>query len=70
MPSKKDITHEVFRAKAMPSKKEKQALQQQYFQKVRLNNKELWSLCYICSKPRHCFDTVENIPMPVCKEHS
>lgn len=52
------------------SKKEKQTLQQQYFNKVRLNNKELWSLCYICSKPRHSFTTVENIPMPVCKEHS
>ena len=52
------------------SKKEKQALQQQYFNKVRLNNKEQWSLCYICSKPRHSFTTVENIPMPVCREHS
>jgi hypothetical protein len=54
----------------MLSKKEKQDLQQKYFNKVRLNNKELWSLCYICSKPRHSFSPVENIPMPVCKEHS
>jgi hypothetical protein len=54
----------------MPSKDEKQALQQQYFNKVKLNNKEQWSLCYICSKPRYTFTTVENISMPVCEEHS
>ena len=54
----------------MTSKAEKKALQKQYFLDIKSKAIPAWTLCYICHKPRHIFIPVEDIPMPVCKEHS
>jgi hypothetical protein len=51
------------------SNQEKKILQQQHFQGIRQKNKT-WNECYICGKTRHRFIPVEEIPMPVCLEHS
>ena len=55
---------------AMPSKDQKKILQQQYFNDIKFKNIIPWSQCYICRKPRHIFIPVDDIPMPVCKDHS
>jgi hypothetical protein len=52
------------------SNDERKSLQQKYFNDIKFKNIVPWSLCYICRKPRHMFIPVEDIPMPVCKEHS
>ncbi len=54
----------------MPSKDQKKILQQQYFNDIKFKNIIPWSQCYICRKPRYIFIPVEDIPMPVCKDHS
>ena len=53
----------------MLSKDEKRILQQKYFADIRFDNSHAWSQCYICRKPRYIFIPVDDIPMPVCKEH-
>jgi hypothetical protein len=51
------------------SRQEKKILQQQHFQKIRAKS-ITWNECYICGKTRDGFVPVEEIPMPVCLEHS
>lgn len=50
------------------SNKEKISLQQQYLQEIR-EKRSGWNTCFICGESRFGFITVENIPMPICKEH-
>ena len=54
----------------MPYKAEKKALQKQYFIDIKSKAIPQWTQCYICHKPRHIFVPVEDIPMPVCKDHA
>jgi hypothetical protein len=59
----------VYNTSMTLSRQEKKILQQQHFQKIR-EKSITWNECYICGKTRHRFVPVEEIPMPVCLEHS
>lgn len=50
------------------SNKEKIALMREYLQEIR-EKRSGWQTCFICKKSRFGFITIEQIPMPVCKDH-
>lgn len=50
------------------SNKEKLILMRRYLQEIR-ERKSNWQTCFVCGASRFGFVTIEQIPMPICKNH-